>query len=394
MDGQGAGQDALGVVADAAIGLGEDGRVAWVGPAGKRPVSDAPTVDLGGAVVFPGFVDAHTHIVYAGDRTRDFALRCGGCSYEEVAAQGGGIRLTVAATRAASHDELFESARERLEDLVHHGVTTVEVKSGYGLSVADDLKMLEVVKRLGDLDIATVVPTALPAHVVPDEYRGCRGDYVDIVIQELLPEVANRGLARFVDVFCDEGAYELDECLRILEQGRALGLGLKVHGEQLTRTGISGAAAAMGATSADHLEHASPEDMAAMAETGTTAVLLPGAALFLGGRDRAPARQLIEHGVGVALATDCNPGTCPSRNMPLMTTLGCTYLGLTPAESVQGVTSRGAAALGLDDGTGTIQVGGPADLVVCDMHGWQHLPYALGNRTIRQVWRRGRVVAA
>lgn len=387
------GEGGLGVLRDAAIACDAGGQVTWIGTwAESSEVKAVEVVDLGGAVVLPGLVDAHTHIVYAGDRTVDFGLRCSGISYEEVARRGGGIRLTVRETRAASREVLLESARLRLQDLVAHGVTTVEVKSGYGLSLEDELKILEVTASLAAEGLARVVPTVLPAHVMPDEFRSDRAGYLRMVEDELLPEVARRGLARFVDVFCDVGAFTYDECLAVLERGRSLGLGLKVHGEQLTRTGISAAAARLGAVSVDHLEHAADVDMEAMAEAGCTAVLLPGAALFLGGRHRAPARELIKHGVGVALSTDCNPGTCPSRNLPLMVTLGCTWLGLSPAEALRGVTIEAAKALGLDDGTGSLRPGGPCDLVVCDVPGWRHIPYGLGSNPVQAVWRLGRRV--
>ncbi len=392
---QDAGERALGLLRDAAVLAGDDGRVAWVGAASDAPRRPGQrVVDLQGAVVLPGLVDAHTHLVYAGDRTQDFAARCAGESYEAVAARGGGIRLTVRATRAASRDELVELARPRLLDLVAHGVTTVEIKSGYGLTVADELKCLEVARRLADEGLARIVPTVLGAHIVPDEFKGDRGAYVRLVTDELLPEAARLRLARHVDVFCETGAFSLDETLRILDRGRELGFGLKVHAEQLTRTGAAAAAARLGAVSADHLERAEDEDIAAMAEHGTVAVLLPGAAVFLGARDRAPARRLLDAGVPVALSTDCNPGTCPSRHLPLMATLGCVYLGLAPHEALLGITRHAARALGLTDGTGTLAPGAPCDLAVCEAPGWRHIPYLMGHNPVRETWVAARQVHA
>jgi imidazolonepropionase len=385
----------LGVVRGGAVLCGEDGRVQWSGPEGRLPGEHATgteRVDLGGAVVLPGLVDAHTHLVFAGDRTRDFADRCAGESYEAIAARGGGIRLTVRATRAASLDALAALARPRLLSLLAHGVTTVEVKSGYGLSVADELKMLEVVARLGREGPWRLVPTVLGAHIVPDAFKADRAGYVRLVTEELLPEVARRGLARHVDVFCDAGAFTLDEALRVLEGGRALGFGLKVHAEQLTRTGAAAAAAGLGAVSADHLEHLSEADADALAAAGTVGVLLPGAALFLGGHDRAPARRLLDRGVAVALATDCNPGTCPSTHLPLMTTLGCAWLGMAPREAVAAVTRSAAWAVGARDGTGTLGLGAPCDLAVCDVESWRHVPYLLGHNPVTSVWVSGRKV--
>lgn len=384
----------LGRLENAAIDCDEKGRVVWVGESAQAPHRDALEVhDLGGAVVLPGFVDAHTHIVFAGDRTQDFAARCEGVSYEEVARRGGGIRLTVRETRAASHDQLTLLALGRLNDLVAHGATTVEIKSGYGLTFQDELKILEVIARLQERSPARLVPTLLAAHIVPDEFRSDRGAYVRMIIKELIPEVTARGLAEHVDVFCEDGAFTVEETLQILEAGRSHGLGLKVHGEQLTRTSISAEAARLGALSVDHCEHASREDIEVMAACGTTAVLLPGASLFLGGHARAPARALIDAGVAVALSTDCNPGTCPSRHVTLMATLGCSMLGMAPHESVQALTSMGARALGLRDGTGTLDVGSPCDLAVCDIEGWRSLPYAFGSRPVREVWIAGRRVS-
>jgi imidazolonepropionase len=385
----------LGCVHDAVIDCDSEGRVSWAGPAAAAPErGDVSMTDLGGAVVLPGLVDAHTHIVFAGNRTEDFASRCEGVSYEEVARTGGGIRLTVRETRAASHDLLTELALARLEDLVAHGATTVEVKSGYGLTFDDEIKILEVIARLQQLSPARIIPTLLAAHIVPDEFRDDRGAYVDMIVNELLPEVTRRGLAEHIDVFCEEGAFTIDETLKMLEAGRGHGLGLKVHGEQLSHTSISAEAARMGALSVDHCEHVSLADIEVMAKHGTAAVLLPGASLFLGGHARAPARALLDAGVRVALSTDCNPGTCPSRHVTLMGTLGCTMLGMAPHESLRALTADAAQALGLRDGTGTLSPGAPCDLAVCDVAGWRELTYAFGARPIREVWIAGRQVAA
>jgi imidazolonepropionase len=384
----------LGRVQDAVIDCDSAGRVAWIGPADEAPErGDTPVTDLGDVVVLPGMVDAHTHIVFAGDRTADFASRCEGVSYEEVARRGGGIRLTVRETRAASHDLLTKLALARLEDLVAHGATTVEIKSGYGLTFADEIKILEVVARLQELSPARIIPTLLAAHIIPDEFRSDRGGYVDLIVNELVPEVTERGLAEHIDVFCEEGAFTIEETLRILEAGQRRGLGLKVHGEQLTHTSISAEVARMGALSVDHCEHVSPDDIEVMAQHGTAAVLIPGASLFLGGHARAPARALLDAGVPVALSTDCNPGTCPSRHVTLMGTLGCTMLGMAPHESVRALTADAAQALGLSDGTGTLRPGAPCDLAVCDISGWRELPYAFGARPVREVWIAGSQVS-
>lgn len=404
-----AGEGPLGVISNAAvIAEGPPGaqRIRWVGPRRGLPVSlaGAPAagrpgeasawseaaepriVSLEGRVVMPGLVDAHTHLVFAGDRAADFAARCAGESYEAIAARGGGIATTVRATREADEGELAALARPRLDELLAHGVTTVEVKSGYGLNAATELRLLRVIEALAGEGPQRIVPTFLGAHVVPPERAGDREGYVRDLVDDLLPQVAARGLARHVDVFCEVGAFSLDETVRVLERGRALGLGLKVHAEQLTRTGAAAAAARLGAVSADHLEHASPEDVAALARAGTAAVLLPGAGLFLGGRDRAPARQLLDAGVPVALATDCNPGTCPSAHLPLMVSLGCTWLGMRPDEALLGVTRSAAWAVGLRDGTGTIAPGAPCDLVALNVPAWTHVPYRMGHNPVEAVW--------
>ena len=376
---------ALGVIEDAALRVDAQGRVAWAGPSRELDTSDEP-VDLGGVVVLPGFVDAHTHVVFAGDRTGDFAARCAGETYEQIAARGGGIRLTVRATRAASIDELVELTLPRLRALLAHGVTTVEVKSGYGLAVADELRILEAIEQLQHLGPWRLIPTLLAAHIVPDEFVHDRAGYVSLINEELLPEVARRGLAAHVDVFCDAGAFTLDETLSILRCGRDHGLGLKVHAEQLTHTGISGAAARLGAVSADHLEHVDDADIEAMADGGTCAVLMPAVALFLGLDHRAPARRLMDAGVQVALATDCNPGSCPTTHLPLVASLGCSWLGMQPHEALHGVTRAAAAAVGLSDGTGTLVPGAPADFLACPLPSWRHIPYRFGNNPVRDVF--------
>ncbi|MBD89678.1 MAG: imidazolonepropionase [Deltaproteobacteria bacterium] len=384
----------LGLIRDGVVDCDAQGRVSWTGAASDAPSNpELEVVDLGGAVVLPGLVDAHTHIVFGGDRTADFASRCEGVSYEEVARRGGGIRLTVRETRAASRDQLTALALARLEDLIAHGATTVEIKSGYGLSFEDELKILEVIARLQEVSPARIIPTLLAAHIVPDEFRDDRTAYVNMIVDELVPEVTSRGLAEHIDVFCEVGAFTVDEALRILDAGRDRGLGLKVHGEQLSHTSISSEAARMGALSVDHCEYLSAADIEVMAEHDTAAVLLPGASLFLGDHERAPARALLDAGVRVALSTDCNPGTSPTRHLTLMGTLGCTMLGMAPHESVEALTSHGAHALGLKDGTGTLSVGAPCDLAVSDAQGWRSLSYAFAARPIREVWIAGERVA-
>ena len=380
---------ALGLISDAAIICQRDGRVHWIGPRRNMPSGDYEYVDLDGVVVLPGLVEAHTHIVFAGDRTKDYAARCAGESYEEVARRGGGIRLTVQETRAASVDVLVNLALPRLQSLLAHGVTTVEIKSGYGLTIRDELKMLEAIEQLGTLGPWTVIPTLLAAHVIPDEFVHDRAGYISMVCDELMPEVSRRSLAKHVDVFCDSGAFTLDETVHILEHAKALGFGLKAHAEQLSWTGASRAAARLGAHSVDHLEFLNEEDIEVLAQHGTCAVLLPGASLFLGMEARPPARRLLDHGVPVALSTDCNPGTCPSTHLPLMTTLGCSTLGMMPHEALLAITREAALASGLSNGQGCLRPGGPCDFVVMDVSNWRHIPYRLGLNPTRAVFVKG-----
>ena len=384
-------EQALGLIDDAAFAVDDDGKIAWLGRGVDLP-RDQPSTDLGGVLVLPGFVDAHTHAVFAGDRTRDFKARCAGVTYQEIAAQGGGIRLTVNATRQASTEELVALALPRLKDLLSHGITTIEVKSGYGLSLRDELRMLEALRILQGAGPWRLIPTLLAAHIVPDEFKDDRSAYVRLIIEELLPEVQTRGLARHVDVFCDTGAFTLDETIAILESAKERGFGLKVHAEQLTHTGASGAAARLGAVSADHLEHISAEDIEAMAAHQCAAVLMPAVAIFLGEQERAPARRLLDAGVPVALATDCNPGSCPTRHLPMVASLGCAWLGMKPHESLRAITRSAAHAVGLQDGTGSLSLGAPADFVTCALPSWEHIPYRFGHNPIQDVFIAGRCV--
>lgn len=393
MDGpleQGA-EAALGRIPDAAVVI-RDGRVAWKGPAAELPAEyagDRERVDLGGRVVTPGWVECHTHAIYAGDRTADFERRVRGLSYEEIARLGGGIQTTVDATRAAGLEALVALALPRLQALARHGATTIEIKSGYGLDVATELTLLEAVRRLQALTPLTLVPTFLGAHVVPREHRADRERYLALLTDELLPEVASRDLAEFCDVFCETGAFTLAETRRVLLRALALGLKVKVHAEQLTHTGACALAVELGATSVDHLEAIDDHDVALLAGSSTVPVLLPGATLFLGRRDWAPARRLADAGALPALSTDLNPGSSPTAHLPLMTTLACTQLGLTPAEALLGVTRRAAAALAREDRAGILAVGRDADLCVMDVTSHVQIPYELGRNPVQRVMVRG-----
>lgn len=383
-----------GTLTDVVVGV-RGGAIAYVGPEAGLPGAgfEAPAtarIDCAGGVLTPGFVDSHTHVVFAGDRGDEFAMRAQGATYLEIARAGGGIASTMRATRAASLDALVDEARPRLARMLALGVTTVEVKSGYGLSTEAELKMLEAVSRLNDTQPIDLVPTFLGAHTVPPDRKADRARYLDEVVQEMIPAVAERGLAEFCDVFVEEAAFSLDEAERVLRAGAEHGLRPKVHADQLSAGGGTELAARLGAVSADHLEYVSADAMAAMAEAGTVAVLLPGCALFLDHTAlRAPARALIDAGVSVALATDCNPGTCFTEHLPLIATLGVTWLKLTPEEALRAITIEGARALDRADRVGAIAVGRPADIVVHDAPNARRLVYHFAARHARMVFKAG-----
>jgi imidazolonepropionase len=369
--------------------------ITWVGPAAELPpvLHHAELIDAAGKAVIPGLIDSHTHLISAGARADEFEQRLQGRTYQEIAARGGGINATVRSVRQASRQELMDLARSRLQRLLRFGVTTVEVKSGYGLSLADELKCLEAVAELNAEGPWQLVPTFLGAHAVPPEYAGDRAGYVRLVAEEMLPEIARGRWAEFCDVFCETGVFSLEESERILTAARRLGFRLKLHADELTPLGGAELAARLGATSADHLLHISDQGIDALAEAGTVATLLPGTAFFLG-LDYAPARRLIERGVTVALASDCNPGTCPSENLPLAGAMACTQMKMLPAEALAGLTLNAAAALGRADRIGSLEPGKQADLVILDVPDYRQLFYHFGVNHVWRVIRRGQVVCA
>ncbi len=395
--GRGDARAMLGVHDDAAVVI-EGGRVV---AAGRRQDirqdiesavrRGAEVCDARGGVVVPGLVDCHTHVVFGGDRLDEFCVRCRGATYEEIARRGGGIVRTVEATRRASPEELEEAACRRLDAMLLRGVTTVEVKSGYGLDLDTEVKMLEVVARLDAEGPQRLVPTFLGAHVVPREFSDRPEAYVAWLCDEALPLVAHRKLARYCDVFCDEGAFGLDATRRIFERARELGLGLRVHAEQLRPTGAARLAAELGAASADHLEHIDDDGIDALRRSGTVAVLLPAATLFLGQSRWAPARRLLDAGVRVALATDCNPGSAMTTHLPLVGTLGCVRLHMEPAEVLLALTRWPAVSLGLDD-AGVIRPGARADLAWFDVARFEELFYEFPSEDAAGVISQGQVL--
>ncbi len=384
----------LDLVSDGAV-ISRNGIIEWLGRTSDLPPipSNAEVLDATGQVVLPGFIDSHTHLVFAGSRENEFEERLRGKSYQEIAAGGGGINATVQQVRQASKHELMEPTRRRLQRLLSFGVTTVEIKSGYGLTMADELKCLEVIAELNREGPWELVPTFLGAHAVPPEYRDNRGGYLRLVLDEMLPEIARSGLAEFCDVFCDQGAFTIEESQRILQRAGELRLRGKIHADELSPTGGADLAARMGAVSADHLLGISDTGIEALAQSETVATLLPGTAFFLG-LNYAPARKMIEAGLPIALASDCNPGTCPTENLPLIGSLACTQMKMLPAEVISALTLNAAAAVGRSDRLGSIEVGKQADLIICNVPDYRQLFYHFGVSHVRRVIKRGRVVYA
>ncbi len=348
----------------------------WAGPERDLPkaMEEWPSQDAGGRLVIPGLVDSHTHLAFGGSRADEFEARLRGVRYQDIAAAGGGILSTVRATREATADQLLARARVHLAFMVSRGVTTVEAKSGYGLDLETEIRLLEVYAQL-DRESVRVVPTFLGAHTVPPEYSGRREEYVGVVIDEMLPVVARKGLARFVDVFVEEGAFTPAHARAVLAAGARLGLRGKLHVDQLGPGGGAELAAELGAISADHLEHISPAGIEALAATGVVAVSLPVASLTLG-QPPLPARALLDRGVSLAVATDFNPGSAPVPDLPLALYLACVFQRMTPAEALRGGTIEGARALALGDQIGSVEVGKQADLVLIDAEGvgdWLYL---------------------
>jgi imidazolonepropionase len=359
----------------------------------RRANPTVELIDCGGGVLAPGFVDSHTHAVFGRPRYEEQELRSAGVTYMEIARQGGGIHASVRDLRSRSEDELLALARPRLARLAASGVTTVEVKSGSGLTLNDELKTLRVVRRLADELPMRIVPTFLGAHEIPIEYRGDgvrRAEYVELLVREMIPAVAREKLARFADVFCEPGVFTIDESRRILLAARSHGLAIKLHADELETGGGAELAAELGAVSADHLAAISEAGIAALARSGTVATLLPGTMLFLGKARQAPARALIDGGAAVALATDFNPGTSPTTNFPLLLTLGVSQLHMSVAESLIAGTVNGAAALGLAEQVGQIVPGFSADLALYAVEDARELPYWYGERRCVATWVAGK----
>ena len=373
-----AGGEAYGAIEDAAIAI-RDGRIVWIGARAELPGVEAEITDwLDGRWVTPGLIDCHTHLVFGGDRSGEFEQRLGGATYEEIALAGGGIISSVAATRAASEDQLYTSAAARLAGLKATGVTTVEIKSGYGLDRDSELKMLRVARRIGREAGVRVRTSYLGLHAVPPEHRVDRATYVDLAIDDILPAAHAEGLVDAVDAYCEPIAFSVGEVSRLFDKAKALGLPVKLHADQLSDGGGAALAAAYEALSADHIEHATEAGVVAMAATGVVAVLLPGAFLMLRETQAPPVALLRRHGVAMAVATDCNPGTSPVASMTAALNLACVQFRMTPEEALAGATRHAAKALGLQDEAGTLGVGKAADLAVWNIQRPAELCYWLG----------------
>jgi imidazolonepropionase len=387
-----AGGVAFGAIRDGALAVSKGG-IGWVGARKDLPgaLRAREELDGRGGWLTPGLIDCHTHLVYAGNRACEFERRLAGASYEDIAREGGGIQATVRATRAASEEQLLRESEPRLRRLLDEGVTTLEIKSGYGLDSANELKLLRVAHRLGVAHGIDVQTTLLAAHVVPPEYAGCAGDYLALVCEEIIPAAAREKLADAVDAFCDRIAFSPGETRRVFAAARAAGLRVKLHADQLSDCGGAALAAEFGALSADHLEYANDAGIAAMASAHTVAVLLPGAFYCLRETRLPPVAALRAHGVAMAIATDCNPGTSPVTSLLLMLNMACTLFRLTPEEALAGVTRNAAQALGLSD-RGRLEAGLRADLVLWDIGEPVELAYAVGANPLAGVVRGGSIV--
>jgi imidazolonepropionase len=393
----GASMSELGIIENGAMLIHGD-RIVWIGPTKDMPVREPgvryQTLDGVGLdlVALPGFVDSHTHPIFAGNRVEEYDLRIQGRSNQEIAASGGGIASSVEQLRSATVNQLIDKAERHFRHFLSHGTTTIEAKSGYGLSLEDEIKILQALAALRGRHRLEVVPTFLGAHAVPEEYANSRDQYIRNIIEEMIPKVAQEGLAQFCDVFCEEGYFNVDEARSILLAARNAGLGLRIHAEELGHSGGASLAAELNASSADNLQWASDSDIQALKKAGTVATLLPGTAFNLGLMQYAPARKLIAAEVPVALATDFNPGSCYTMNMQLILAIACTQMRMTPAEAITAATINGAYSLGLADKLGSLEVEKQADIVLMDVSDYRELPYFFGVNHCVVTIKKGNIV--
>ncbi|MGB3260371.1 imidazolonepropionase [Paenisporosarcina sp.] len=387
------GMSDLGLIEDGSVWM-ENGKVVAVGPTseleelyGSR-AHEADVIDATGRLVTPGLVDPHTHVAYGGSREREFEMRLEGATYMEIMNAGGGIHATTGMTRDASEEELVAQTTRRLDSFLAHGVTTVEGKSGYGLDLETELKQLRVMKRLNNQHPIDLVPTFMGAHAVPQEYKGREDEYINVLINEMLPKVAEEKLAVFNDVFCEVGVFTPEQSERILNAGKELGLIPKIHADEIESYGGAELAAKVGAISAEHLLKASTEGVRLMAEAGVIACLLPATALYLR-EEAAKGRAMIDAGVAVAISTDCNPGSSPTTSMPLVMNLACISMRLTPAEALVAATMNAACAIGMQEKVGSLEAGKQADVVMWNVSNYQELQYLFGVNHVGSVWKKG-----
>lgn len=385
----------LGLIRDGAL-LVRDGTIASVGSVkevSRLAGPDAHRISARGCVVAPGFVDAHTHPVFAGTREDEYELRASGSTYKEIADRGGGILATVRKTRAASEEELVRLGHRHVQWFLDHGTTTIEAKSGYGLTVDDELKILRTIRRLNQETSLDLVPTFLGAHEIPEEFRGSgRDEYIRLLIDEMLPRVSQESLARYCDVFCESHVYTVEESRRVLSRAKEFGLGARIHAAQLGPSDAGRLAAELGAATADHLEWIDEQGIAALSRAGVTAVLLPGAVFNLGLDRYPPARVMIDRGVSVVLATDFNPGSSPTPSMQMILSIACTHLRMKPGEAFVASTINAAYSLGLGDKIGSLEPGKQADLVIFDCEDYRQVPYFFGVNHAAVVVKAGEVV--
>jgi imidazolonepropionase len=384
----------LGIIENGVV-LIENERIVACGPADSVPIPpDADVVEAGGRIVLPGFVDAHTHPVFAGNRAEEFEMRVAGASYQEVAARGGGIRSTVRRTRAATEQQLFDIARRHAEWFLRCGTTTIEAKSGYGLTVEDELKILRVISRLDAEGVIRTVPTFLGAHDIPDEFRGRPRDYVELVTREMLPRVAERKLAKYCDVFCEPGIFGVVESRQILLAARSLGLGIRMHVDQLSDSNGAALAAELKAVTADHLDCTDSAGIAALLDSGVQPVLLPGSVYALRSETYPDGRSMIDDGLAIVLATDFNPGSSPTPSLPMIFSIAATQMKITCAEAITSATINAAYTLGRGVAIGSLEPGKLADVVIHDCEDYRELAYFFGIEHAYRVFIGGRPVYA
>ncbi len=381
----------FGIIENAALII-RDGRISWYGK-----MSEVSTVardknidefDCSGKIVMPGFVDPHTHLIFGGSREEEFAMRSAGATYQEISEKGGGILSSVRDTRTASKKDLKKPARKYLNAMLRQGTTTVEIKSGYGLNIDTEIKMLEVIKELQDEEIINIVPTFIGAHAIPPEHKNQPDKYVKLVCEKMIPYISKKKLAIFCDVFCEKGYFSVEDSEKILKTGKEFGLLPKIHADELNSFAGAELAGRIGAVSADHLEHISDDGIEALKQAGVVAVLLPGVSFFLN-HQYAPARKIIDNGVPVAIASDFNPGSCMSYSMQMMMTIACTHMRMSPEEVITASTINAAAALNLSDEIGSIDIGKRGDVIILDIPNYKFLPYHFGENHVYRVVKNG-----